>query len=655
MQSNSNIKLKQKTGLLTLFICFALALSTLLVFWQVRNFDFVNYDDNEYVYENQHVPSGLTRDGVIWAFTNSDIGYFQPLTWLSLMFDCHLFGPNPGRIHLVNVLLHLLNTLLLFAVFKKMTGSLWPSAFVAAAFALHPMHVESVAWIAQRKDVLSTLFFMLALLAYTTYAKSPSVYRYLAALAAFALGLMAKPMLVTLPFLLLLLDYWPLNRLQLSHPPKMAARQSRKSAPNRQTHTTLYRIIIEKIPFFLLSAVSSVITFLTQQAGGGIVDVKSIPLSDRVANALFSYATYMQKMFWPQNLAVIYPFNAVRSIQLWQLVLYALLLLAVSFLVLRFGRSRKYLPVGWFWFLGTLVPVIGLVQFTGSSHADRFTYIPYIGPFIMIAWGLPDLLSKGPHRKLILGASMVFVLMALAIRAHRQVRFFNNSITLFSHTLDVTRDNPLACYNLGTAYYDLGRYRQAIQAYKQAIKTKHDYLDASYNLGNAYLRLGRYAEAINAFEQAVAINPDFAYAHSNLGAAYGKLGRYHEALQALKQAIAIDPNQLDACYNLGNVYASLGRHQQAIDAFEQATRIKPDDPFAWCNLGNAYAGLGRYRQAINVYKQAITIKPDYTDPRFNLGLTYMNIGDKPSALQQYEILKTLDPQMANQLLNIINK
>ncbi|MHC4646155.1 MAG: tetratricopeptide repeat protein [Planctomycetota bacterium] len=650
-----NIKLKPRTGFLILSICFALVLSTALVFWQVRNFDFVNYDDNEYVYENQHVPNGLTRDGVIWAFTNCDIGYFQPLTWLSLMCDCHLFGPNPGRMHLVNVLLHLANTLLLFAVLKKMTGSLWPSAFVAAAFALHPMHVESVAWIAQRKDLLSTFFFLLTLLAYTGYAKGASVYRYTAAFAVFALGLMAKPMLVTLPFLLLLLDYWPLNRFEARQPSTTSDPQFPQSTPAAHRHTTLHRIIIEKIPFFLLSAVSCVITFLTQQAGGIIVDIKSIPLKHRVANVFFSYAAYMRKSLWPQNLAVFYPFNAVRSIPLWQFVLYALLLAAVSCLVICLGRTRKYLLVGWFWFVGTLIPVIGLIQFTGSSHADRFTYIPYIGLFIMIAWGLPELLSKCPYRKLILTVSMVIVLTALAISAYRQVAFWNNSVTLFSHALEVTRDNPLACYNLGNAYDDLGRHQDAAEAYKRAMKTKPDYLDACYNLGNAYANLGRYQQAIDAFKQAITIKPDFAYAHCNLGAAYGNLGRYQQAIQALEQAIRIDPHHLDAYCNLGAAYGSLGHYQQAIDAFKQATKIKPDDPYAWCNLGNACGALRRYNEAIDAFKQAIKIKPDYTDPRFNLGLTYLNIGDKSSALEQYEILKTLDAETADALFNIINK
>ena len=427
---------------LVLSIYFALAVSTLLVFWQVRDFDFIDYDDDLYVYKNQHVLNGLTADGVIWAFTTNRSANWHPLTWLSLMLDCQLFGPGPGRIHLINVLLHLANTLLLFAVLKKMTGSLWPSAFVAAAFALHPMHVESVAWIAERKDVLSTFFFLLTLAAYAGYVKRPSVYRYMLSLVLFAVGLMAKPMLVTLPFVLLLLDYWPLNRL-MAQTAATSSHRGGKSVPAADKYLTLYRIIIEKIPFFVLSAVSSVITFSVQQSSGAVADINILPLQNRVANAFLSYAKYIGKMFWPQDLAVFYPLNAVGSISLWQFVLYALLLVGVTFLVLRFCGTRKYLLVGWFWFVGTLVPVIGFVQVGSQAFADRYTYIPYIGLFIMIAWGLPELLSKWPYRKFALGISAVIALTAFGICAHQQVIYWNNSIALFSHALEVTQNNYL--------------------------------------------------------------------------------------------------------------------------------------------------------------------------------------------------------------------
>jgi tetratricopeptide (TPR) repeat protein len=688
MQSNFNTRLKPQTGFVIFSIYIALALSTVLVFRQVGKFDFVNYDDTDYVSENQHVLNGLTSDGVRWAFTTGHAYFWHPLTWLSLMLDCQLFGPDPGWIHLVSVFLHLANTLLVFAVLKKMTGSIWPSAFVAAAFAIHPMHVESVVWISERKDVLSTFFFLLTLASYAGYVKRPSVFRYFATLTIFAVGLMAKPMLVTLPFLLLLLDYWPLNRFEAPGPVKISGRQTHESTTAPGRHAALCRIIIEKIPFLVFSAVFSVITFLTQQAGGVIVDIKTIPLKLRAGNVFFSYAAYIGKMFWPKNLAAHYPFEAVGAIPLGQFVLYALLLVSVSLLVLRFWRTRRYLLVGWFWFVGTLIPVIGLVKFTVTSYADRFTYIPYIGLFIMIAWGLPELLSKLPYRKAVLGISMMIVLMAFGICSHRQVSFWNNSISLFSHALEVTQNNYLAYNNLGAAYETLGRYQDAIDAYKQAIGIKPDYADACYNLGIAYGNLGRYQEAIEAyrqaigikpdnadaynnlgvayyslgryqeaievFKQAIRIKPDNADAYNNLGAAYGRLGRYQEAIEAYKQAIGIKPDNADAHNNIGTAYYNLGRYQEAMEAYKQAIRIKADFADAHNNLGAAYGSLGRYQEAIEAFKQAIGIKPDFADAHNNLGVAYLNIRDKASAMEEYKILKTLDAEMAKKLFNMIN-
>ena len=563
-------------------IYFALAVSTLLVFCQARNFDFINYDDNEYVSENQHVLNGLTQDGIIWAFTTTPhVGNWHPITWLSLMLDCQLFGTNAGWMHFVNLLLHIANTLLLFAVLKKMTGSLWPSAFVAAAFALHPMHVESVAWIAERKDVLSTLFWMLTLLAYVSYVKRPATLRYLVTITIFAIGLLTKPMLVTLPFVLLLLDYWPLNRFDS---PK-AERQSHRTVPVVNKRQILYRIIIEKIPFFALVAVSSVITFLVQRAGGAIVNINALPLKDRAANAFLSYARYIGKMFWPQNLAVFYPFDA-DSFAFWQVAMCVLLLLVISIFVIRFGRNQKYLLVGWFWFVGTLVPVIGFVQVGIQAYADRYTYISYIGLFIMIAWGLPELLSKWPQRKIALGMAAAMVLTAMGIGAYRQVGYWSNSIALFSHAIEVTQNNALAHYNLGVAYGKLGRHQDAMEAYQQAIRIKPDYADAHCNLGAAYGKLGRNKDAIKSYKQAIRIKPDNAESHNNLGAAYGKLGRYQEAIESLKQAIRIKPDYANAHNNLGFAYLMTGDKGSALEEYKILKTLDAEQANELFNLIN---------------------------------------------------------------------
>jgi tetratricopeptide (TPR) repeat protein len=645
---------------LVLSIYFTLVVSTLLVFWQVRNFDFVNYDDDVYVYENPYVLNGLTADGVSWAFTTDCSGHWHPLTWLSLMLDCQLFGPNPGMIHLMNVLLHLVNTLLLFAVLKKMTGSLWPSAFVAAAFALHPMHVESVAWITERKDILSTLFFLLTMWAYVQYAdlsfraespmnrgRSREIYLkdfsaqlipnksefasvemtkkgcvkwYIAALALFALGLMAKSMLVTLPFLLLLLDYWPLNRL-MPETVALSGRRRREFAHANDKNQTLYRIIIEKIPFFALSVISSVITFLVMRSGGEMVDVDEVSLNNRIANVFLSYARYIAEMFWPQNLAVFYPFNTAASFPFRQIAIYALLLLGISFFVIRLGRNQRYLPVGWFWFVGVLIPVIGIVQVGAQAMADRYTYIPYIGLFLMLAWGVPQLIPNWPYRKVVLGMLMLIVLTALGICSYRQVSYWNNSITLFSHALAVTQNNYIAHNNIGLVYYSLGRNAEAIEEFNQAIK----------------------------------IRPDYAESHTNLGVIYGRLGRCTEAMEAHKQAIKLNPDLVFAYNNLGVAFSGLGRWQDAVEAFGQAIKLKPSLATAHNNLGIAYTRLGRYQDALEAHKQAIKIKPDYAEAHYNLGNAYLAIGDKNSALAEYNILKSLNLQFADNLFNQINK
>jgi tetratricopeptide (TPR) repeat protein len=618
---------------IVIFIYSALILSTLLVFWQVRNFDFVNYDDKIYVYENPHVLHGLTRAGVIWAFTTNQSANWHPLTWLSHMLDCEFLGQNPGRMHLINLFIHLANALLLFMTLRKMTAALWQSAFVAAAFALHPMHVESVAWIAERKDVLSTLFWLLTMLAYLAYVRRPGVFRYTLTLILFTLGLMAKPMLVTLPFVLLLLDYWPLSKI-------------------RNLELAIRNLLLEKVPFFILAAASSVITYLVQRSGRAVISIESFSLKDRIANAFLSYARYTGKFFWPQNLAAFYPFNADRF-PYWQIVSCALLLLGIFILVIYFGPKHRYLVVGWFWFVGTLVPVIGLVQVGWQSYADRYTYIPYTGLFIMLAWGLPELLSGWPYRKIVLGMAASITLIALGTGAYRQAGCWKNGYVLFSHAIKVTADNYFAYNNLGVAYEHLGRYQDAIEAYHQAVRIKPDYAQAHFNLGNACLILGRYQDAIEAYQQAVRIKPDFAEAYFNIGIAFYKFGRYQDAVESYKQYIKIKPDFADAYVTLGAAYDKLGRIQDAIESWKQAVRIRPDFAEVYSNLGAAFYKLGRYQEAIESLKQAVRIKPNYVDAHSNLGIIYVATGDKASALEEYKILKTLDAKQADQLYNLI--
>jgi tetratricopeptide (TPR) repeat protein len=623
---------------LVLSIYFALALSTLTVFWHVRDFDFVGYDDNAYVFENQHVLHGLTFDGIIRAFTSYDASNWHPLTWLSLMLDIQLFGPNPGWMHFVNLLLHIANTLLLFAVLKKMTGSLWPSAFAAAAFALHPMHVESVAWIAERKDVLSTFFLLLTLIAYVGYVKRRGIVRYLLALLLFSFGLMAKPMLVTLPFILVLLDYWPLERFSAS-----ITKQSKLKI--------LYQLIIEKIPFFALAAASSVVTFFAQRAGGSVVDIKMLALGDRVGNAFLSYFRYIGKMVWPKNMAAFYPFIENPNL-FWQAAICILALAAISILVIRFARNRGYLPVGWFWFIGTLVPVIGFVQVGGQAFADRYTYIPYIGLFIMIAWGVSELLSKWRYQKLALGIAAAIVLTAFGICSRIQVNYWKNNEALFSHAINVTQNNYIAQSNLAVTYSDLGRWQDAIECYKQAVRVKPNYPDAQYNLGIAYGNLMRYQEAIEAFKQAIRIRPDFADAYNNLGVAYTALGRYHEAAEAYEHVIKIKPDYVEAYYNLSNSCISLGRYPEAADALRNAIRIKADNANTYYRLGTIYDSLSSWQDSVESYRQAIKIDPNYIEAYNNLGCAYDKLGRYQDAVETYKQAVEIKPDFVEAYCNL---
>jgi len=501
-----------------LVVCLFLIVGTLTVFWQVQHHDFIDLDDHLYVTENNHVQAGLTKKGVIWAFTTFHAANWHPLTWLSHMLDCQLFGMRPGMHHLTNLLFHILNSLLLLLVLRKMTGAWWRSAFVAALFALHPLHVESVAWVAERKDVLSTFFWLLTMWVYAHYAERPTFDRYLLVLLSFALGLMAKPMLVTLPFVLLLVDYWPLGRLQLG--------QSCNDGNLRIKKSSAFRVVWEKIPFFVLAAMSGVLTLLAQQKAGALRTLDIIPLKIRTANALVSYISYIGKMIWPHNLAVFYPHPGI--VPMWQAVgagLSLICLCVLSVMFVRAGRRFPHLAVGWLWYLGTLVPVIGLVQVGSQAMADRYTYVPLIGLFIMISWGFYDLVRGWKNRRMVLAISTGVVLLALMACTWSQVRLWKNSTLLFKHALNVTDNNYKARNLLGIASERQGRLKEALRHYSEALRIKPEYADAHNNQGVALARQGRLKEAISHFSEALRIKPDYVDAHNNLGVALEQQGR----------------------------------------------------------------------------------------------------------------------------------
>ena len=561
-----------------LLVAAILFLMTVAAYWRVLSNDFiVYYDDAGYVTDNPHVQAGLTGESVRWAFTSMRCGNWHPLTWISHMADVSLFGMKPMGHHLTNLLLHLANTLLLLVVLRKMTGSLWRSGFVAALFAVHPLHVESVAWVAERKDVLSTFFWLFTLGAYALYTEKPGIKRYLPVIFVYALGLMAKPMLVTLPLILLLLDYWPLGRLRRG-----------------------WSLVWEKLPLLALSAGSSVMTLIAQNRGEAISDLNALPLGMRISNALVSYVSYMGKIFWPAKLAVFYP-HPKDSLAVWKIAGSAILLLGISALVLRATRKKPYLGVGWLWYLITLVPVIGILQVGAQSMADRYTYVPLIGLFIVLAWIVPDLAmetkrwGKTSRNALVTVACLVIVI--LAVGTWVQVGYWHDSSALLQHALDVTEGNFMARLNLGLALSKQGKVDEAIEHYNEAVAIRPDWPEAYYNLGTMLAKRGDTDEAIEAYKEALRLNPEFTAAKVNLAVELIRVGRTEEALQLGQGGSDSAPEAADLHYNMGCLAMREGRHDDAIKEFQAAVRLRPDFGVAHNNLAVEYFFQNDYANA----------------------------------------------------------
>jgi hypothetical protein len=512
-------------------IYMVLTLATIIAFEPVRHNDFVYLDDPPYVTENPHIKAGITRESVVWAFTTPHVGMWHPLTSLSHMLDCQLFELNPLWHHLTSLFFHTANTLLLFWVLKRMTGAVWPSAFVAAVFALHPLTVESVAWVAERKNVLSGFFWILTIAAYIRYAKHPSIGRYLLVVLIFSMGLMAKPTVVTLPFALLLLDWWPLRRFHRRRQGRGEDLVETKSVETTCQKSPVWRLIGEKIPLFIFAAVLSVITYIAQQTFGTMTTTESLPLYFRVVNAMTSYLSYIVKIFYPTRLAVHYPYPTTLRIDAAML-----LLIGISVLLVRWARRRPWLTVGLLWYIGTLVPVIGLVQVGRQAMADRYTYLPSIGIFIMIAWGATELFARWRYRKIVLGISTSIVLAGLLLCTRMQVQHWKNNFTLYEHALAVTKDNYIAHYNLGWLLLEKRQFDEAIMHFKETLRVRPQYLDARNNIGVAYLRQGKYDEAITCFNELLQHKPDYPNANKNLRIALRERGKIDKALKKQEKA-----------------------------------------------------------------------------------------------------------------------
>ncbi len=620
----------------TILICLILAAVSLALYWPLTSHGFVSYDDGIYILENPHVNTGINWANAAWAFRTGYAGNWHPLTWISHMLDVEWFGLRPGWHHLVNVLFHSANTVLLFLLLNRITSSKWRSAFVAALFGWHPLHVESVAWAAERKDVLSAFFFMVTLLAYSAYAQkqnanseakfdirnsksetnSTSGVRtscYLLALACFALGLLSKPMLVSVPFLMLLLDLWPLRRLQ----PAASALET-QTAPPRYPDASIVRLLLEKLPFFALTIASCIATYIAQKGGGAVVSLKALSFGERLENAIVAYGVYLVKTFWPVRLSILYPLRADVSIV--AVIASSVLLLSVIAWTLWRIRSSPHLAVGWFWYLGMLVPVIGLVQVGMQQMADRYTYLPIIGVFIMLVWEVPDWTTSMQRAK-ILGMTAVLILVACLVATRRQLTYWQNTETLFGRAAQVTRNNYIAFSNHGQALFKQGRVEEAIAEYEKAIGLEPNLDAARLGIGEALMQQGKLDDAIAQFAKVLELHPENSAARLQVGVLRGRQGKYEEAVTAFSEVLRRHPDDLAAHNNLGNVLTLEGKYDEAVEHFRKAVQIRPEHASSHNNLALAYKKLGRTADAIAEYREAMRLNPQQTEAINNLAWT----------------------------------
>ena len=597
-----------------LWICLLLVVATAAIYFQVAKFEFINFDTDQYVYENHHVKEGLTANSIRWAFSTLHVSNWHPLTWLSHMLDVELYGLNPGRHHLTSVFFHIVNTLLLFGLLTRMTGNLWRCGFVAALFALHPLHVESVVWIAERKDIISTLFGLLAIWSYTIYGRNPRISSYSLIVLFFILSLMAKPMMVTLPFVLLLLDYWPLRRLKLD-----ARKETSGSTQPVTSQASAVSLIVEKIPLFILSAASCLVTVYAQKSGGAVVSLGLHPLQNRIANALVAYAAYIGKMFWPGNLAIFYPHPGVLPVG--QVIISGLLLAIITYFAVRFFKPHPWFLVSWFWYLGTLVPVIGLVQVGVQAMADRYTYVPLIGLFIIIVWGFGELMTHWKLQKMALTACGMAIVGLLTAVTWQQIGYWRNSTALFKHAFEVTDNNSVAHNNYALGVGMQGKTDEAIKHFKIALKISPNSANARINLGLAFYEQGKLEESRRHFERVLQIKPNDATAHNYLGKIQNRLGAPERAIPRFRQAIKFNPQYAEAYNYLGVSLYRTGKADQAIPNYLKAIRINPSYAEAYNNAGAALIRLGEINKALALFREAVRIAPDYIEAQKNLSKT----------------------------------
>jgi len=594
------------------FVVIFLAIVTVAVYAQMVTHDFVSLDDGLYITQNEIIQEGLTLKGIVWACTADAPYYWHPVTWWSHMLDCRLFGMNAGMHHMMNLLFHALNTILLFFLLQLMTGAFWRSAVVAALFALHPLHVESVAWACERKDVLSTFFFILSLVSYGAYVKQSRSVLYWLSLSVFVLALMSKPIIVTLPFVLILLDYWPLDHI--------AGRNAQGNGMGYPGRLLTTRFVVEKIPFLICAAGLSLITYVGQVKAGAVRSVEAIPLLVRVENAFVSYIRYMFKMFWPHNLAVYYPhptnlpswLENGPTVLAWQAAIAAMILVAICVIVIKKLRTHPYFAVGWFWYLGTLVPMIGIVQVGSHALADRFTYIPLVGLFIMLVWGATDLLAYRPYGKPILVLGTGFILAACMTVTFFQVRHWQDSVTLYKRAVTATSHNPLMRVNLGITLAGQGKHDEAARQFAEALKERPNYAKAHYHLGRILDEKGRSDDARRHYVKALETKQDYSKGFYNLGI----------------------NDRMKAHYYLGELLVRQGEMKESAEHFRAILLNKPDHAGAHLSLGYVLSRRRILGDALFHYQEAMRLFPDYTAiASYNIACIHALQGRKNEAIR----------------------
>jgi len=636
-------------------ICIFLMVATFCIYSQVQDHEFINFDDNKLVTESSLVQAGLTNENIIRVFTTTHHFGWMPITSISYMLDYQLYGLNPTGFLLTNLFFHIANSLLLFLILFRMTGAIWQSAFVAVVFALHPLNVQSVAWVAERKNVLSTFFLLLTIWAYIRYAEKPTTKRYSLVFILFAFGLMSKSMLVTLPFVLLLLDYWPLERFKLGRREREFKIAQKDKYFNGEKNIS--KLVLEKFPLLILSALCSIMTLILVEKAGGSVAQDPVSILAILTNVMISYFEYLWKMLWPKGLAILYA-HPGNTLAVWKGVLCGIALLVITTIAIKLIRKAPYFAVGWFWYLGTLIPVIGFITPGPHLIADRYAYLPLIGIFVIIAWGVPELLKEWPYRKNVLKASAGILILTLMPITWIQVSHWKSSITVFKHAIKVTDKKyptfAAAHNNLGNALSAEGKIEEAISHYKMAIKLKPDYAAAHYNLGNALVAERKNEEAISHYKMAIELKPNYVAAHYNLGIALVAEGKIEEAISHYKMAIKLSPDYAEAYNNLGAVLFAERKNEEAISHYKMAIKINPDSAKAHYNLGIALVAKQKIEEAISHYKMAIKANPDYAKAHNNLGNALQMEGNNSEAISHYKMAIKLKPDYAEAYSNLGN-